>query len=287
MEGVHEKLHSMAEQGVRMQVIRNSLVVILLGISSRALADAGEDGLTWLLLLQMLLLPVTTIMMRRRLRGVVLCGWLLVSATLGVAEIISGVTPATPFAVVYFVALYAIAWWVKVHEMSRAGNDPPAPHPPSTPDSTPASTSHMHLQPNRAVLVSLWVLLLPALGMVWVGCACTIGVESGWVSCGTHGQLVNGTILAATGVALISQWVRAVLQVTTRMTDAGIAQRSLRGRIFIPWTEVRRVDSRESALVFRGDGRRITIWVGFFPNLRDLEPVLRTRLSDEVFSGLT
>jgi hypothetical protein len=190
-----------------MQVIRNSIVVILLIISSRALADAGEGGLTWLLLLQILLLPITTIMMRRRLRGVVLCGWLLLSATLGVAEIISGVIPATPFAAIYFVALYAIAWWVKVHEMSRAGNEPAAP-PPAW---APGASSHMHLQPNRVVVVSLWVLLLPALGLVWIGFACTIGVESGWLSCGTHGQLLTGTIVAAAGVALISQWVRSVL----------------------------------------------------------------------------
>jgi hypothetical protein len=265
-----------------MQVIRNSLVVILLIISSRALADAGEDGLTWPLLLQMIPLPATTVMMRRRLRGVVLCGWLLLGATLGAAELISGVTPVTWFKVVYFVVLFALAWWVKVHEMSRVGVDSP-----TTPLSAPDAPSDMQLKPNRAVLVSLSVLLLPALAMIWMGFACSSGIESGWLSCGSHGQLFTGIIVAATGVVLISQWVRALLQLSTRIDDAGIHQRTLRGRTLIPWTEIRRVDSRTSALVFRGEGRKITLWVGFFPNLRDLAPVLRARLGDEIFPGLT
>ncbi|HEV7848612.1 MAG TPA: hypothetical protein VGO88_04730 [Mycetocola sp.] len=158
------------------------------------------------------------------------------------------------------------------------GNASPDERRSTTP---PFDTWALSLQPNWGAIVVLSAIGISlGLLLVWMVVGCGAGVSAGGdhvlVRCGPTPPsplLLLGGVVGA--IYLLGAPLRQWLQTTTSVTEAGISQRTVRGRVFIPWRAVTGIETRGTRLVVRSADRQITISAGVFRNGREL----RERLS--------
>ena len=105
-----------------MRTLKHVLLGLLIATSCRVLVDLPMSVSGWLErvweIALLLALPVVTIGMSRRARGVILFLWLFLAGVMVLGEMLVGiVTPSMPL-VVYGALLCALGWYVKVRETS-------------------------------------------------------------------------------------------------------------------------------------------------------------------------
>jgi hypothetical protein len=93
----------------------------------------------------------------------------------------------------------------------------------------------------------------------------------------------SDVILGGIGLGCLVLVTRAWLHLTTRFSEDGVRQLTMRGTVFIPWSDVKRVEAHRTPIVIIGNEARIELAVLLFHNTADLDPLFRRKLGADVW----
>ncbi|HEV7848614.1 MAG TPA: YcxB family protein [Mycetocola sp.] len=140
----------------------------------------------------------------------------------------------------------------------------------------------MRLKPNWVYLALTTIVVAPS-------AIVTLRVTS-WCFTTVRMAGCGGTPVVPLAFGIGSAWLLYLLlvtwlQLTTRLSDEGIGQRTLRGSLFIPWSEVKRVDSYGTGIIIHGEGRGLVVTAQVFLNPGDVDRFLRAHLDASIYPG--